>query len=60
MQPPMEPSAAPAPPARAARLLSLDAYRGFAMFLMAAELLRVPEVAEHFPGSRVWQWLGRH
>ncbi len=30
------------------------------MFLMAAELLRVPEVAEHFPGSPVWQWLGRH
>ena len=56
----MEPSAAPVPPARAARLLSLDAYRGFAMFLMAAELLQVPEVAEHFPGSPVWQWLGRH
>ena len=36
MQSPMEPSAAPAPPARAGRLLSLDAYRGFAMFLMAA------------------------
>ena len=60
MQSPMEPSAAPAPPARAGRLLSLDAYRGFAMFLMAAELLRVPEVAEHFPRSPVWQWLGRH
>ena len=56
----MEPSVAPVPPARAARLLSLDAYRGFVMFLMAAELLQVPEVAEHFSGNPVWQWLGRH
>jgi heparan-alpha-glucosaminide N-acetyltransferase len=56
----MEPFVAPAPPARAARLLSLDAYRGFVMFLMAAELLQVPEVAEHFSGNPVWQWLGRH
>ena len=27
---------------------------------MAAELLQVPEVAEHFSGNPVWQWLGRH
>ena len=36
----MDPSPALSPPVRAGRLLSLDAYRGFAMFLMAAELLQ--------------------
>ncbi len=56
----MDPSPALSPPVRAGRLLSLDAYRGFAMFLMAAELLQVPEVAAHFPDHPVWQWLGRH
>lgn len=39
------------------RLVSLDAYRGFVMFLMAAEMLRVPRVAQHFKDSQVWQWL---
>jgi len=47
------------PPAPA-RLVSLDAYRGFVMFLMAAEMLQIPGVAEHFPGSAVWQWLAFH
>lgn len=42
------------------RLTSLDTYRGFVMFLMAAEMLRVGEVAEHFPGSVFWQWLAFH
>ena len=51
--------ATPTPPA-AARLVSLDAYRGFVMFLMAAEMLRIPRVAEHFPDSPVWQWLAFH
>jgi predicted acyltransferase len=37
------------------RLASLDAYRGFVMFLMAAELLRLPGVAKYFPDSRIWQ-----
>ena len=42
------------------RLASLDAYRGFVMFLMAAELLRVPSVAAHFPGSGIWETLKFH
>lgn len=42
------------------RLVSLDAYRGFVMFLMAAEMLRVPEVASHFPDSVIWKWLAFH
>ncbi len=42
------------------RLVSLDAYRGFVMFLMAAEMLRIDDVAEHFKDSTVWQWLAFH
>ena len=42
------------------RLSSLDAYRGFVMFLMAAEMLRIPGVAEHFPTSTFWQTLAFH
>jgi len=42
------------------RLASLDAFRGFVMFLMAAEMLRIADVARHFPANAVWQWLGQH
>lgn len=56
----MDDAAVTASPPGLGRLLSLDAYRGFAMFLMAAELLRLPETAAHFPGSAVWQALGKH
>lgn len=48
------------PAVKPERLVSLDAYRGFVMFLMAAEMLRVPSVASHFPDSTVWQWLKFH
>ena len=44
-------------PALANRLSSLDAYRGFVMFLMVAELLRLSQVAKHFPDNEIWQWL---
>ncbi len=42
------------------RLHSLDVYRGFVMFLMAAEVLHTPEVAEHFKGNSVWDFLRFH
>lgn len=42
------------------RLQSLDAYRGFVMFLMAAEVLHLPEVAEHFRDSWFWQTIKFH
>src|SRR5688500_10677039 len=45
------------PPARAA---SLDAYRGLVMFLMMAELLRLPRVAEAVPESGFWRFLSFH
>lgn len=42
-----------------ARLVSLDAYRGMVMLLMATEGLGLAEVAKRFPDSRVWQTLAR-
>lgn len=42
------------------RLLSLDTFRGFAMFLMAAELMELPRVAENFPDSAFWRMIGFH
>lgn len=61
---PIDPMPAPAPArptaAPPSRLASLDAFRGFVMFLMAAEVLRLADVARHFPASGVWQWLAKH
>lgn len=42
------------------RLASIDAYRGFVMFLMMAEMLTIWKVAEKFPDSRVWSFLRLH
>ncbi len=39
------------------RLSSLDAFRGFVMFLMMAEILHVSQVAKNFPESAVWKQL---
>jgi predicted acyltransferase len=36
------------------RLVSLDAFRGFVMTLMLAEVMRLPEVARSFPNSSLW------
>lgn len=41
----------------AARLVSLDTYRGMVMLLMASNGLQIAKVARHFPDSRVWQFL---
>src|SRR5262249_38260807 len=54
--PPMQSPA----PALANRLSSIDAYRGFVMFLMVAELLHLSQVAKYFPDNEVWQWLAHH
>lgn len=43
---------------RPQRLLSLDAYRGFVMFLMMAEVLRLSATADANPGSALWRFLG--
>ncbi|MBX7256450.1 MAG: DUF5009 domain-containing protein [Candidatus Hydrogenedentes bacterium] len=42
------------------RLHSLDAYRGFVMFLMMAEVLHLSAVAAARPASKLWQFLGHH
>ena len=56
----MEEMASSLPSPAPQRLLSLDVFRGFVMFLMAAELLEVPAVAKHFPESGFWQFLSHH
>ena len=42
------------------RLASLDAYRGFVMFLMMAEVLRLCRVAAQLPESGFWKFLCWH
>src|SRR6185437_4024506 len=51
------PVAAPAPREKPARLVSLDAYRGAIMLLMASGGLALPAVAKNFPDSPVWSFL---
>src|SRR5688572_11169013 len=47
-------SQAAAPPAR---LVSLDAFRGAIMLLMASSGFGVPALAKNFPNSPFWQFL---
>jgi predicted acyltransferase len=42
------------------RISSVDAYRGFVMLLMMAEILRLGNVAEAVPDSNFWHFLGFH
>lgn len=51
-----------APPGRSlpTRLMSMDAYRGFVMILMAAEILDFQRMHEAFPNSVVWAFLAYH
>jgi heparan-alpha-glucosaminide N-acetyltransferase len=50
----------PLPQAAGSRVGSIDAYRGFVMFLMMAEVLALARVAKALPDSGVWQWLAYH
>lgn len=40
------------------RLRSIDAYRGFVMFLLMAEALQLMRMAKMFPESSFWRFLG--
>src|SRR5437667_4021952 len=40
------------------RLVSLDAYRGAIMLLMASSGFGIPQMAKNFPDSSVWRFLG--
>jgi predicted acyltransferase len=52
-------SAKPDTPAPAvARNTAVDAYRGFVMLLMMAEVLNLSRVARAFPGNWFWAFLG--
>ena len=42
------------------RLSSIDAYRGFVMFLIMAQSLNLIYMAKLFPESRFWWFLGHH
>jgi len=42
------------------RLVSLDAYRGFVMLLMMAEVLRLSRVSRALPESGFWGFLAHH
>ena len=42
------------------RLASIDAYRGFVMFLMMAEVLDLEKVAKKLPDSGFWAFLAYH
>ncbi len=53
----MNNTVSPAPPQR---LTSLDAYRGFVMFLMMAEVLSFRRVADALPASGFWKFLSHH
>lgn len=42
------------------RLTSIDAYRGFVMLLMMAEVLNLASMAKAFPASAFWKFLAFH
>src|SRR5262245_36718795 len=55
---PSAPDSSPEPrPAPVARNVAIDAYRGFVMLLMMAEVLQLAQVARSFPGCRFWAFL---
>ena len=54
----MDPAISPKAPL--ARNLAVDAYRGFVMLLMLAEVLRLSKVAQAFPGNWFWETLSFH
>jgi heparan-alpha-glucosaminide N-acetyltransferase len=39
------------------RVISIDAFRGFVMFLMLAEAMRLWTLHDAFPASRFWAWV---
>ena len=45
-------------PDASARLVSVDAFRGFVMVLMLAEVMQLPKVAAAFPNSLFWRIVG--
>lgn len=50
-------AATPLPTPASERLASIDAYRGFVMLLMMAEVLHLSQVAKALPDSEFWKYL---
>ncbi|HNQ72929.1 MAG TPA: DUF5009 domain-containing protein [Verrucomicrobiota bacterium] len=59
-QPPQRPADPPSAATRPVRVASVDAYRGFVMFLMMAEVLHLARVARALPESGFWKFLAYH
>jgi heparan-alpha-glucosaminide N-acetyltransferase len=55
-----KPGSSPDSSALGARVHSVDAFRGFVMFLMLAEAMRLPSLARAFPGSTIASFLAFH
>jgi len=47
----LQPESAKVPQPAATRNIAVDAYRGFVMFLMMAEVLRLARVAANYPAT---------
>ncbi|HEY1341067.1 MAG TPA: DUF5009 domain-containing protein [Bryobacteraceae bacterium] len=47
-------------PQPAPRNVAVDAYRGFVMILMMAEVVQLSRVAHNFPGNAFWSFLAYH
>lgn len=56
----MESPAPTADPKAPVRIVSIDAYRGLVMMLMAGEALRFHAMARNLPGSGFWAFLAHH
>src|SRR5215208_7373627 len=53
--PTSHPASAAAP--AVTRVLSIDVFRGFVMFLMLAEAMQLWTLHDAFPASRLWGWV---
>ena len=56
----MSDASTPTAPAPTARLGSIDAYRGFVMFLMIGEVFAFGRVAANLPENPLWRFLDHH
>jgi predicted acyltransferase len=50
----------PSTPALPQRVVAIDAFRGFVMLLMMAEVLNLPALAGHFKDNVIWRGLAFH
>lgn len=44
----------------ASRVVGVDAFRGFVMLLMMAEVLRLSQIAKRIPGNAFWDFVAHH